>query len=333
MIDLIIDTDPGIDDALAIALMAVSPEIRLKAVVATYGNSPASNTARNARYVLDTFGATKVPVYVGAQRPLVKPLAPAFETHGQYGLGYVAVPQVDRFAPGFGPSAILDILRQSTSPVTLLTIGPLTDAALALAQDADIMKERVARIVMMGGSAGAPGNTTPVTEYNFWCDPEAAAAVFQSGIPITMVGLDVTREIIVHGSLVAKLADLDDPKARFLGDAMRFYVDFHREREGLDGCIINDPLAAALLIDESLCTYKSMRVDICTEEGLTRGLSVCDRFGFLGKEPNAKVALRVNALAALEFIFDRLLPGVLTREELGLGLEDARSQVARKEVS
>jgi len=305
-IPVIIDTDPGIDDAVALALAVRSPELHILGVTITFGNTTRDNAFRNARYVLDRFGGTGVPVFPGAKRPLVRPLVTAPETHGEGGLGYLPPPE-GTVEGEFAPLAILRMLRSARTPVTIIAIGPLTNLALALAQGEEVMREKVAEIVLMGGSAGAPGNTTPVSEFNFWADPEAARAVLQSGIPIRMVGLDVTRRMVFPSDLVERLRGSGQPDARFLGELLRFYVDFHREYEGLDGCIVNDPLAVALVIDERFGQARPMYVEVSCADDLTRGQSICDRYGFLHREPNARVYLWCDPVATIEFVLERVV--------------------------
>jgi purine nucleosidase len=165
----------------------------------------------------------------------------------------------------------------------------------------------------MGGSAGAPGNTTPVSEFNFWCDPEAAKAVFTSGLPINMVGLDVTRQMFLSASALAKLACAPNSNAlmQTLVAAMRFYQEFHQVSEGLSGCIVNDPLAVLLALDPEMGRTRPMYVHIDCSDEITRGQSVCDRFGFLKSEANAHVYLEVEAQSAMQLVWNTLAPGVL----------------------
>lgn len=332
---VIIDTDPGIDDSVALALAVNSPELEIMAVTTLFGNSTAENTFRNARYVLAKFGASRIPVFPGAAAPLIRRPEIAAETHGESGLGYLVAEEPfgqdagsvlqQAGAARFAPLAILDLLAKSGEKVTILALGPQTNLALALACDRELMRSKVAEIVLMGGSAGAPGNTTPVSEFNFWADPEAAQAVLQSGIPIRMVGLDVTRSIVFHNSLVEKLRASGSERARFLAELMRFYVDFHREYERLDGCIVNDPLAVALAIDGRFGMAQPMYVEVCCTDGLTRGQSICDRFGFLKKEPNAGVYLSVDAAAVIEFTLERAVGRVVSPEDIARGLELAKT--------
>ena len=242
----VIDTDPGIDDALALLLAARASAARLGAVTVTYGNTTLDRAARNARLVLDR-APSDAPVLAGWDRPLHRPLITAKETHGAGGLG-----DHDDLPPAGAPMpsarAILDALDRAGEPVTLITLGPLTNLALALRADAALVRRRVLRHVMMGGNVAEAGNTGPFSEFNVWCDPEAADEVLRAGLGTEMVGLDVTRRLVLPAAAVAKLARHSDPDARWLGRLLGFYVRFHEEYEGLHGAVINDPLAVALAL-------------------------------------------------------------------------------------
>ncbi|HYG59633.1 MAG TPA: nucleoside hydrolase [Symbiobacteriaceae bacterium] len=305
-IPIIIDTDPGIDDALAIAMAVRSPELRVLAVTTVYGNAPVDVAARNALHLLQRLKVEGVTVYAGAARPLVRELACAVETHGEEGLGYAAVPprlaQVPRVA---APQVIIRLLQGSPEPVTVVALGPLTNLALALALERERCLRSIREIVWMGGSAGAPGNTTPVSEFNAWCDPEAARCVLESGIPIRMVGLDATRCVFMKAPLVDALRQHADPEIRWWAEMWRFYVDFHRRAERLEGCVMNDPLAVALLLRPALGKWQQMYVEVDCGWGLTRGQTLCDRFGMTGRPANASVCLQADGEAALALALER----------------------------
>ncbi|HWI62262.1 MAG TPA: nucleoside hydrolase [Symbiobacteriaceae bacterium] len=309
-IPVIIDTDPGIDDALAIALAVRSPELNVVALTTTYGNADVANTTRNARHLLERLGAGRVPVFPGAARPLVRAPALAVETHGAEGLGHAAVPPRNgKTSPQRveAPGALLRLLSAAGEPVTVIALGPLTNLALALALDRDLCCRGVREVIWMGGSAGAPGNTTPVSEFNAWCDPEAARAVLESTIPVRMVGLDATRCVFMPGALVERLAGHTDPEVRWWADMWRFYVEFHQKSERLEGCIMNDPLAVGLLVKPDLGRWAPMYVEVDTGWGLTRGQTLCDRFGFTGGPTNARVCLEADGEGALALALDRAL--------------------------
>lgn len=306
-IPVIIDTDPGIDDALAIALAVRSPELKLLALTTTYGNGEVPATTRNARHLLERLGAGGIEVFPGAARPLVREPAVAVETHGEEGLGYAAVPAREGTAPVEAPGAILRLLAAAPEPVTVIALGPLTNLALALALDRELCCGRISEIVWMGGSAGAPGNTTPVSEFNAWCDPEAARVVLDSPVPVRMVGLDATRCVFMPAALVDRLAAHPDPEVRWWADMWRFYVEFHRRSEQLEGCIMNDPLAVGLLVRPGLGRWLPMYVEVDCGWGLTRGQTICDRYGFTGRPQNATVCLEADGEGALALALERAL--------------------------
>jgi len=303
-----IDTDPGIDDALAIALAVRSPELQVLALTTTYGNGEVGATTRNARHLLERLGAGQIPVYPGAARPLVRAPAVATDTHGDEGLGYAAIPTRSKAAEAVeAPDAILRLLEGASEPVTVVALGPLTNLALALALDRQLCLRSIREIVWMGGSAGAPGNTTPVSEFNAWCDPEAARAVLDCTIPVRMVGLDATRCVFMDAALVDRLGAHPDPEIRWWADMWRFYVEFHRRSERLEGCIMNDPLAVGLLVRPELGRWAPMYVEVDCGWGLTRGQTLCDRFGFTGHTANARVCLEADGPGALALALERAL--------------------------
>jgi len=321
---IIIDTDPGIDDAVALALAVKSPELEIAAITTTFGNTTVARATRNAREVLTRLDMREqIPVYSGADRPLVRLLETAAETHGEHGLGYTEMLFEAEIQPQDiaveAPGTILRLVAESDEPMTLICIGPLTNLALALALDRPMLQRQVAEIVLMGGEPNGNGNITPVSEFNFWCDPEAAQIVFQSGIPIRMVGLNVTRRMVLTRQAVEQLAQDTDPELHWWGDMLRFYEEFHRSREGLEGCIINDPLAIALAVEPEFGVAEPMYVEISRHDDLTRGQSLCDRYGFLGELPNADVYTTARWTDVLQFINGRVFGGAIPAKEISRG--------------
>lgn len=321
---VIIDTDPGIDDSVALALAVQSPELEIAAVTTTYGNTTIARATQNAREVLARLGAReRIPVYPGADRPLLRSLDVAIETHGEHGLGY-ALPaltaelQPDEIAVE-APGAMLRLAAGASEPVTIICLGPLTNLALALALDRPLLQRQVAEIVLMGGEPNGQGNVTPVSEFNFWCDPEAAQIVLLSGIPLRMVGLNVTRRMVLTSQAIEALAADDRPALRWWGDMLRFYAEFHRTREGLEGCILNDPLAVALAIAPEFGVAEPMYVEIALHDDLTRGQSLCDRYGLLGDAPNADVYTLARWADVLQFVNGRVFEGAVPTNEISRG--------------
>jgi purine nucleosidase len=265
----VIDTDPGIDDALALLLAARASAARLGAVTVTYGNTTLDRAVRNARVVLDR-APSDAPLFAGWDRPLRRPLITAKETHGAEGLG-----DHDELPPAPAPTpsarALLAALERAAGPVTLITLGPLTNTALAIREDAALVRRRVARHVMMGGNIAEAGNTGPHSEFNVWCDPDAADEVLRAGLGTEMVGLDVTRRLVLPAAAVAKLARHADPDARWLGRLLGFYVRFHEEYEGLHGAVINDPLAVALALEPTWGRAEPHVLAVDIGDGADRG--------------------------------------------------------------
>lgn len=318
---VIIDTDPGIDDSVALALAVASPEMDIAAVTTTYGNTTVSCATRNVRQLLARLNIRqRIPIHPGADRPLLRPLAVAADTHGAAGLGYAAIDLEEEIGDVEAPRAILRLAAESSTPITLICLGPLTNLALALALDRPLLKQQVAEIVLMGGEPCAHGNVTPVAEFNFWCDPEAAQMVLHGGIPIRLVGLNVTRRMVITRHAVEILSEHDAPLQRWWGDMLRFYAEFHRLHEGLEGCIINDPLAVALAFAPEFGEAYAMRVEVSRHDDLTRGQSLCDRHGFLGEPANAQVYMTSRWVDVLQLVNERVFQGALPPEELSRGV-------------
>ncbi len=318
---VIIDTDPGIDDSVALALAVHSPELEIAAITTTYGNTTVGRATRNARQLLARLGvAQRIPIHPGADRPLLRPLAVAADTHGEDGLGYATIDLQEEAGDVVAPHTLLRLAAEASTPITLICLGPLTNLALALALDRPLLRQQVEEIVFMGGEPHAHGNITPVSEFNFWCDPEAAHIVLHSGIPIRMVGLNVTRRMVLTRRAVDLLTDQQEPLLRWWGDMLRFYEEFHRLHEGLEGCLINDPLAIALAFAPDLGEAQPMSVDISRHDDLTRGQSLCDRHGFLGQPANASVYTSARWVDALQLVNERVFHGVVPTEELSRGV-------------
>jgi len=237
----------------------------------------------------------RVPVGIGARRPLKRPLYVAADTHGPSGLGYAEVPP---------PGVILDyvsplerLLNEQPEPVTLVTLGPVTSLALALRSNPAVVREKVGRHIAMIGNIEAAGNQTRFSEFNAWCDPEALATVLAAEIPTEMIGLDVTRKLVVKGNEVERLANTSP----WLHDALRFYVEFHKTHEGLDGAVVNDVLAIAYLIQPDVLTFSDLRLSVDLDDGQSRGRTRLDPKGSF-----ARVAMEVHAPPVRRLLFERV---------------------------
>ncbi len=303
---VVIDTDPGIDDALALMLAARWDRCDLRAVSASYGNTTIDYAARNAKIVLAKGGKPDVMVLAGADRPSHRPLIVAKETHGAEGLGDLTAAAPAPVHPS--QSALRDALRAAREPVTLVTLGPLTNLAYALKLDPDLVRSRVASHVMMGGSIAARGTATPLAEFNVWCDPEAAAEVFAAGLGTRMVGMDVTRMLMLPGPAVGKLASHPDPQAQWLGHLLGFYVRFHQEYESLHGAIINDPLAVTLALEPEWGAGEILPVRVDLGEDDARGRTTIGSVG----DPELFVYRTIDQPKVHQLLLDRLFGRWLT---------------------
>jgi inosine-uridine nucleoside N-ribohydrolase len=249
---VIFDTDPGVDDAMALAFLAAHPDVEVAAITSVFGNAAVDITTRNALYLAQRFGVN-APVYAGAADPLAQSrlASPAF-VHGHDGLGDVGV--ADSFsaepAPGFAADRIVEIIRANPGEITLLAVGPLTNLALALQADPTIARD-VAEVVIMGGVFREPGNVSPVAEANIRCDPHAADVVFGAAWPVTAVGLDVTHQTTLATHQAKSLADAS-PAGAFLWEISRSYEALYQERNGFPGCALHDVTAAICVVRPDL---------------------------------------------------------------------------------
>jgi inosine-uridine nucleoside N-ribohydrolase len=300
---MILDCDPGQDDAIALLLALGSPaELELLGVTTVSGNQTLEKTTANAIRVLDHLGRDEVPVAAGASRPLVREVSVAANVHGETGLDGPDLPPPQREPVAeHAVDWIARALHESADPVALVPTGPLTNVALLLARYPEVPLER---IVLMGGAIGE-GNVTPAAEFNIWADPEAAARVFESGIEVTMVGLDVTHKALMTQAHAARLASAGRA-GKLVADLYGFYSRFHRERYGWDGAPIHDACAVAHLIDPTLLETRHCGVRIDTGEGLSAGRTNVDRWGRVGWEPNCHVAVDIDAERFLELLVQRI---------------------------
>jgi inosine-uridine nucleoside N-ribohydrolase len=302
---VVIDTDPGIDDCLALLLALHSPELDIRGITITYGNTVVENAYRNAVEIIRKVRhQVRVPLGIGARRPLKRQLQVADDTHGPSGLGYADVPPAGVILDYVRP--LERVLDAQPEPVTLVTLGPVTSLALVLRANPDLIRKKVARHVAMIGNVEAAGNQTRFSEFNAWCDPEALATVLAAEIPTEMIGLDVTRKVIMKGSEVQRLAQ----HSPWLYDALRFYVEFHKKQEGLDGAVINDVLAIAYLLQPDVLTFSDLRISVDLDDGQRRGRTKLDPKGSF-----TRVAMVVNPAPVRRMLFERVLPAGALAEE------------------
>lgn len=303
---IILDTDPGIDDALAILLALASPEVRLEALTVTMGNCATPQGVNNALSVLELAGATHIPVAPGLDRPLIQPLLTAPETHGSTGLGYARLPPPRQPAASqHAVDLLIERIMAARGEITLVAVAPLTNLALALRREPAIV-EAVREVIIMGGAIRHAGNTTPLAEFNVYVDPHAAHIVYHSGLPITLVPLDVTYQCILTQADVDRLLAVDSPITRFVADSTRFYMEFHDEYQGIQGCVINDPLALALTFAPDLVETRPLHVTVDIHSPLSLGKTMADFYGMWAKPPNMQVALNAQPRRFIELFLERI---------------------------
>ena len=299
---LVIDCDPGIDDVVALALAVRSPELDIRAITTSYGNAHLEDTTRNAVQILDLMGRPDLHPAPGSDGPLKRQLVTAPETHGLTGVGHAPVPAAPPVEPN--PTVLLDVLREAKDPVTLVTLGPLTNLAKALHADPQAVCEAVERHIGMFGNLHERGNTNRWADFNAWCDPEATEIVLRSDLPVELVGLDVTRRMTMSAATVMALSRSESRATVWLAQALQFYVEFHKTQERLDGCVVNDVLPIGELLHPGLLSFETVSLTVTLDEGEHRGHTK----ELAGGTPTA-VALDVN-IPAMQELLDRVFgPG------------------------
>ena len=306
---VIFDTDPSPDDAVAFLAALASPdELEVLAVTTVAGNVPVDLTSKNALKALELAKRTDIPVYKGASAPLVRPLITAEHVHGRTGFdGYDLPEPTTTLAPGFAPDAIVDMaMLRPRGSVTLCCLAPLTNIALALAREPRLAKH-LAGIVLMGGSMSEAGNITPAAEFNFYVDPEAAARVFSSSIPITMIPLDCTHQALITDARLEVLRTAGTPVGTAFYHLLEFNKRFDRKKYGWPGGPLHDATVTAYLLAPHLFTGRNVHVDIECSSPVTLGASVVDWWSVAEKPANALVLRTVDADGYFRLIFERLL--------------------------
>jgi pyrimidine-specific ribonucleoside hydrolase len=302
-IPVILDCDPGHDDALAITLALARPELNVLGITTVGGNAGLENTTRNALRILALLGRPDVPVAAGIDDPLLRPLETAPEVHGTSGLDGADLPEpVSEARPEGAIAFLAATLAASPEPVTLIPTGPLTNVGLFLLAHPEL-KPKIARICLMGGAMGA-GNWTPSAEFNIWVDPEAARIVFRSGLPITMCGLDITHKALMGLPEVDRLRALGTRAGDVFADLLYFFTRFHVERYGTADTPIHDAVAVAAVALPHLVATRRHHVDVEVNGELTRGMTVVDHRGQPGKTPNVDVALDIDRAAFAELVIE-----------------------------
>ncbi|CAM3158658.1 nucleoside hydrolase [Leuconostoc rapi] len=304
---VIIDADPGIDDSLALLVALNSPELDIIGITVVAGNVPTDIGVKNVLKVLHEAGRLDIPVFSGATRPLKHAYTSAQDTHGMDGLGESGIPNA--------PEKPLSELDAQSGYVKLLTenddvwfmaLGPLTNVAVSLQQQPNIW-QHVSRLIVMGGAYKSHGNTSPVAEYNFWVDPDAADYVFQNApLCIELVPLDVTRKIVLTPNILALMQNLDPQKTIFVAKIIRFYFQFHWQQEHVLGAVINDPLVIVYALHPELSRGIHKYVTVVTS-GIALGQSIVDTANFWNKAANATILQEIDAKQAMTYIVSGLI--------------------------
>ena len=304
--NLLIDCDPGVDDAIALLLAFGSPELNLLGITTVGGNVPVQQTQTNARQICTLAKVWDVPVAAGCGRPMVLAQGVTAEyIHGETGLGRITFlpPQIE-VHPQHGVDFLIQTLMESTELITLATLGPLTNLAIALVKQPEI-RSKIKSLVIMGG-ATTFGNVTPSAEFNFYCDPHAAKVVFESGLPIVMIGLDVTHQAIATRERLTAIRSIGGPIGIIVAQLLHDYSQHDMQQYGFAGAPLHDPCVIAYLIDPTLFELRSCFVEIDITEGTGRGRSIVDWYGISGKPVNAEVATSIDSDRFYQLLCDRL---------------------------
>lgn len=303
---IIIDSDPGQDDAVALLAALASPEeLEVLAITAVAGNVPLDLTVRNALAIVELAGRPEVPVYRGSVRPMVNPLVTAEYVHGPTGLDGADLPAPTiQASEGHAVDRIVEIVSEREI-VTVCTLGPLTNLALALVREPDITSS-IDEIVMMGGGFFEGGNTTPAAEFNVFVDPHAAHVVFTSGIPITMMPLDVTHQALTTEERLRRFRDLGTRAGDAVAGMLDFYDRWDMEKYGLPGGPLHDPTVIAYLLEPGMFRGKLVHVEVVTAPGPTQGMTVVDWWSVTDAEPNANVMREIDDDAYFDLLVERI---------------------------
>lgn len=305
---IIIDTDPGQDDAVAILVALASPEeIDILGITCVAGNVPLDLTSRNARIVCELAGKRDVKIFAGCDRPLGRDLVTAEHVHGKTGLDGPDLPEPTMsLAEGHAVDFIIDTLRENApGTVTLCPLGPLTNIATALQKAPDIA-DRIAKIVLMGGGYFEGGNITPTAEFNIYVDPQAADIVFKSGAPIVVMPLDVTHKALVTKARNDAFRAIGTPAGVAVAEMTDFFERFDKEKYGSDGAPLHDPCVTAYLINPDLFSGRHINVEIETQSELTMGMTVADWWGVTDRAPNATFMNDLDADGFFALLTERL---------------------------
>ncbi|WP_315794197.1 nucleoside hydrolase [Paenibacillus sp. BIC5C1] len=301
---VIMDCDPGHDDAIAIILAAAQPELEILAITTVSGNAEIEKTTQNALQICDLISLNDVVVSKGASEPLVRLRENAPGIHGESGLDGPKFPEPSRsWSDEHGVDTIIRLIKESTEPVTLLPTGPLTNIALALTKAPEI-KSNIYEIVLMGG--GTIGNWTPTAEFNIWADPEAAKKVFDSGIPTVVMGLDITHQALATKEVIDEVNKIDNHVAKIVGELLVFFASTYKEMFDFDGAPVHDVLTVAYCVAPELFKTKDVNIVVETKGEYTAGTTLVDLHGVTGRKVNAKFGLELDVDGFWKLMIDAL---------------------------
>ncbi|MBL8050473.1 MAG: nucleoside hydrolase [Anaerolineales bacterium] len=304
---IIIDTDPGVDDALTFLLALASPEIKLEALTSVHGNIGIENTTRNALAVLELAHASHIPVARGCELPIIsRSYNSGKNVHGVKGVGNAELPEpkskvVNQHAIDF----LIEKVNAEPNQISVFPIGPLTNIALAITKEPSFAKN-IKELVIMGGAIKHGGNATPLAEFNIYADPHAAHVVFHAGIPIKLIPLDVTYQCLLTTADVEEINQIKSPIATFIKDATSVYINFYKQYEGFDGCALHDPLTLATIIAPELLTFEEYHIDVDMSGGISNGNTFADFMKVSKKPANMQVAMQVRGKEFIELFINRM---------------------------
>lgn len=302
---LIIDCDPGVDDAIALLLTLAAPELDLLGITAVAGNVPLVLTEKNARKICQLAGRTEIGVYAGCPRPMMRTLVTAEHVHGSSGLEGAELPEPTMpLRSQHAVSFLTEQLTQAQQPITIAALGPLTNIAIALIQQPAIV-QNIEEIVIMGGAI-ARGNVTPSAEFNFYVDPHAAKVVFESGAKLTLLSLDVTHQVLTTPERLGKMRAIGSPVSQAAADLLAYYGVADAVKHGLPGAPLHDPCVIAYLLKPDLFVGQAARVAIETQGELNLGRSVVDFLPGVMQSANATVMQTVDAAGFYQLLMDSL---------------------------
>ena len=301
---IILDCDPGHDDAVAIILAAKNPNLELLGITVVAGNQTLENTQRNALHLVQHLDLN-LPVYAGCGQPMVRDKVIAGDIHGETGLDGPVFEKLNReIEADHAVNYIIKTLMNSPEKITMVTTGPMTNLGMALRMEPKIVN-KIQEIVFMGGSY-ANGNVTPAAEFNILADAEAAHVCISSGLPITMVGLDVTRKALCYPEIVERMRKVGNKASDLFTDLMAFFCKTQKEVYGWEGGPLHDPITIAYLIDSTVLTTKPMNVTVDTSSSQAYGRTNCDYFGYMKKEPNVNVGIDIDVEKFWDIVEDGL---------------------------